>query len=107
MADDFEFRINPRALEALVGLGTFPEMERALNVLGQIAETSAKDHAPVDTGTLRRSIVHEVGEDDIGIYMRYGTPLEYGIYQELGTRYHPAHPFLRPALEAVSRALRR
>lgn len=30
-----------------------------------------------------------------------GTAVEYGLYQEFGTRFMPAQPFLRPAADAV------
>lgn len=101
--DDYKIRLNREAIKALA---TSDNMRDGLQVLGQVAETSAKQHAPVDTGNLRRSITHEVNRDARGLYMRYGTNVEYGIYQELGTRFHPPHPYLRPALQAVSNALR-
>jgi len=31
-----------------------------------------------------------------------GTPVEYAIYQEFGTRKMNAQPFLRPAMDVVS-----
>lgn len=89
---------------------------------GLIIEGDAKRMCPVDTGRLRASIstnwddsgfyrapveppAHEAdgvsqptrGEGDIAI-VRIGTNIEYGIYQELGTRRMQPHPFLYPAV---------
>ena len=56
--------------------------ETALLKCGAVWESYAKQDAPVDTGRLRNSIHHEMeGDDTIDI----GSPVKYGIYQELGT----------------------
>lgn len=68
---------------------------RALRV-----EAAAKRLAPVDTGRLRASITNQLGQDAQGLYAVIGTNVEYAIFQEFGTRFMPAHPFLRPALPA-------
>ena len=49
----------------------------------------------VDTGRLRASITHRLGED----YAEVGTNVEYGERLEFGTSRMPPHPFLGPALE--------
>lgn len=36
-----------------------------------------------------------------GIEAVVGTAIEYGVYQEFGTRFQPAQPYLRPAADAV------
>lgn len=60
-------------------------------------EAGAKERAPVLTGFLKNSIATEIHKlKDI---VKVGA--EYGIFQELGTRYMRAHPYLVPALEAV------
>lgn len=76
--------------------------------------------APHDTGFLRSSIYTKTSKDTtygVGLVADgpllpetdTSTPLgvavvavgaEYGIYQEMGTRYMPAHPFLVPAADA-------
>ncbi len=101
--EEFEFKINRRAIERLARSG---EIKEGLQILGGEAEREAKRLAPVDTGNLRRSITHDVGQDQKGWFMRYGTNVFYGIYQELGTRYHPAQPFLRPVLSHLKRFLK-
>ena len=93
----YYFEINEGVLQQTL---TGPEMIRFLQNIGQQGEGIAKEHAPVDTGNLRRSITHEV-HSGRKPFVRIGTNVRYGIYQELGTRFHPAHPFLRPALEAL------
>lgn len=92
--------IDRAAIEGLAGSG---ELRDGMEIIGQVGELSAKEHCPVDTGNLRRSITHEVVSDGRGVLVRIGTNVDYAIYQELGTRNHPAHPFLRPALESIRR----
>lgn len=86
--------------------------------LAFFAETEAKRNAPVLTGNLRRSIhavvyndgkvVGRDGEDipsysdTKGIVGYVGTNCGYGAFQELGTRFMSAHPFLRPGAEAAT-----
>jgi len=53
--------------------------------------------APVGGGRLRGSIDFEIK----GAEGFVGSPLEYAIYQEFGTRYMPPQPFLRPAISNV------
>lgn len=79
---------------------------------GLAVESSAKGFAPVDTGRLRSSIRMNPGPDasayvvcvqlvtSTGAAVTIGSDVEYAGYQELGTRYMPAHPYLRPGLAA-------
>ena len=97
------------------------------HVLGEVVRKAAFDiqaeaasRAPVDTGFLKNSIYVVTSEssdygsggggsnllppvepppDDKTAYIAVGA--NYGIYQEFGTRYMPAHPYLGPAVEAV------
>lgn len=61
--------------------------------------------APVKTGALRASIGFVVAYNEMGgrhtLSIQVGMP--YGIFQELGTRNIPPHPFIRPALNEMSR----
>ncbi len=68
---------------------------------GLKVERAAKRNAPVDTGRLRSSIGTNLGHDSDGLYVEVGSEVEYALYQELGTRRMPAHPYLRPALRAA------
>jgi HK97 gp10 family phage protein len=57
---------------------------------------AAKDLVPVDTGALKGSIRHKLfSKEQTGVIY---TTLEYAPHQEFGTRYMPAQPFMRPAM---------
>jgi HK97 gp10 family phage protein len=58
----------------------------------------AKQRAPVDTGTLRRSITTEFAGP---LSARVGPSVDYGIHVEYGTRRMAARPYLTPAAEAA------
>lgn len=103
------------------------KMKQAVEVIGGIAESAAKDLAPKDTGLLANSIAHgaaggklsatsyasnsgEIGgeyadaniPEDAGgakYVVVVGTNVQYAVYQELGTSRMEAHAFLRPAIE--------
>jgi HK97 gp10 family phage protein len=64
-------------------------------------EAAAIRLCPVDTGRLRSSITHQLTVDGQGLLALVGTNVEYAIFVELGTRFSPAQPFLRPALRAA------
>ena len=83
------------------------DIARALEIIGQVGEAAAKQNAPVDTGHLRRSITHELDRRGFNQFVRIGTNVSYAVFQELGTRFHPAQPFLRPALGTIEEFVRR
>lgn len=62
----------------------------------------ARQLAPVDTGRLRSSIGEELARSGSLLIERVGTDVDYAAFQELGTSRTPAHPYLRPALDAAS-----
>ena len=64
-------------------------------------EAAAKRLAPVDTGRLRSSITHSLERDGRGLVGFVGSNVSYAIFQEFGTRYQRAQPYLRPALRAA------
>ena len=53
----------------------------------------AQRFAPVDTGTLKRSISLDIVDGG-------RTAIVRGVYQEYGTRYQPGTPFVGPAFKA-------
>lgn len=53
----------------------------------------------VDTGNYRRSWTTEV----TGTEGQVGSPVEYGVYLEFGTRFMPARAHVVPAAETVAR----
>lgn len=58
-------------------------IERALEIIGQVAERYAKELCPADTGRLRNSISHDVDAGEPAVYV--GTNVEYAPYVEFGT----------------------
>ena len=77
-------------------------LQKGLEKVGLIVERQAKinvsqitGHPQVQTGRLRSSITHEVGQGEVAI----GTNVVYGKYLEFGTSRMPPYPFLFPAVE--------
>lgn len=70
------------------------------------AELQAKvqKKAPVDTGTLKRSIGLSV--TDAGMTAEVEPKAHYGAYVELGTRFMNAQPYLKPAFDEQKRIFR-
>jgi len=78
-------------------------LQSALEKIGLIVERQAKinvsqssGHPKVQTGRLRSSITHEVGQNEVKI----GTNVYYGKYLEMGTVNHSPYPWLFPAVES-------
>ncbi len=78
-------------------------LQKGLKKIGLIVERQAKinvtqsppSHPQVQTGRLRSSITHEVGEGEVVI----GTNVEYSKWLEFGSSHNPPYPFLFPAVE--------
>lgn len=64
-------------------------------------EAKAKKNAPYDTGHLKRSIGSQFFNR--GLSGEVSTNVHYAIYQEMGTRFMAAQPFMFPAF-IVTRA---
>lgn len=71
-------------------------------------EADAKQFAPVDTGALRNSIK---AEQLAALSWIVAVGVEYGVYQEFGTRHMAPQPYLVPAFNitapVLTEALRR
>lgn len=74
------------------------KVQKAVDATALFIESGAKQNAPVDTGRLRASIAATVGQP--GLRAQVGVYVDYAVYQELGSRYLAARPFLFPAVEA-------
>ena len=100
-------RIEVRGLEEikrrLEGGGAFRRnllsgpLRKGLERIGQSGELLAKREVPVDTGTLRRNITHDVDKKDPPAFVRIGTDLEYATYvhgdfNETKSRTRPHFP---------------
>ena len=70
----------------------------------RLVQRNAKDRAPVDTGHLRRNIDYRATSDMAVIGVSLDV-VPYAWYQEAGTVYMPAHPYLRPGLEASAKGI--
>ena len=74
-------------------------VKQGLEAAGVVVETEAMrlivQQNIIDTGNLLNSISHEVD----GETARVGTAVEYAVYQEYGTRFMAARPWLRPAVD--------
>ena len=87
----------------------FPAIANALpGVLGQIVDETADEcvsniqgfilsNGQVDTGNMLNGIAKEDGEDEQTKYIT--SAMDYWIFQNYGTRYMPARPFVEPGIE--------
>jgi HK97 gp10 family phage protein len=73
-----------------------PDVEKELDAIGLEMVDLARSLAPYRTGFLRDSIQHRAS----GFTLDFWAEAYYAAYQELGTRFIPAHPFMRPSLDA-------
>ena len=71
------------------------DVKREVRHNGAEMQTKAQQNAPVDTGTLKRSIGLEI--TDGGMTAEVEPAAEYAPYVELGTRFMEAQPYLGPA----------
>jgi HK97 gp10 family phage protein len=67
--------------------------------LGRDFVRIARTYAPVHTGYLRDSITYDYNPTTHTIQFIVEAP--YGVFVEYGTRYAMAHPYVRPAINAL------
>lgn len=79
------------------------KVDDRLRATGERIVARAQQLAPVDTGALRSSIGYLVAGEGLRRTLVIDVGMSYGIYQEFGTRNIPPHPFIRPALNELSR----
>ena len=72
-------------------------IKEKLKIIALKVERKAKQLCPVKTGTLRRSITHNIAPD--GKSAKVGSNVGYAPYVEMGTSKMTAYAFLRGALE--------
>ena len=70
------------------------KIDVALEKIGLVAERYSKEMCPVDTGRLRNSITHAVGNNQVTV----GTNVEYAIYVELGARGRTPKYFIKNSM---------
>ena len=66
---------------------------------GSELQTQAQRNAPVDSGTLMRSIGLSI--EDGGLTAKVEATAHYAGYVELGTRFMAAQPYMKPAFNNV------
>ena len=72
---------------------------KAVKLYGSMLQTKAMLYAPVDTGTLKRSISFKI--EDGGLTAVITPTAHYASYVEYGTRFMNAQPYLTPAFNKV------
>lgn len=81
-----------------------PHATSALQASAYSIAQRARSIVPVDTGTLRRSITHNLSRSGlsagVGLARDDFENPHYWRFVEFGTRYRPARPFFRPAAES-------
>ena len=73
------------------------DVKRVVAHNGAQLQEKAQRNAPVDTGTLKRSIV--LSTEDHGLTAEVEPIAEYAPYVEYGTRFMNAQPFVGPAFQ--------
>lgn len=73
------------------------DVKRVVRHNGAEMQTKAQQNAPVDTGTLKRSIGLEITGG--GMAAEVEPTADYAPYVELGTRFMEAQPYLKPAFD--------
>ncbi len=72
---------------------------------GSELQAKAQRNAPVDTGTLKRSIGLEICDN--GLTVESEATADYAAYQEYGTRFMKAQPYMRPAFNVQKEQFKR
>jgi HK97 gp10 family phage protein len=77
----------------------------ATNEIANAILANADPRVPVDTGALRASgeVTEATTGNRVATVSYGGDDVNYAVYQEFGTSKMNAQPYLKPAIEAVSR----
>ncbi len=75
-------------------------IDKQARQFGLVVTDIARRLAPKKTGALALSITYAYDQNSHSISFIVGEP--YGIFQEYGTRYMMANPYIRPALAQVA-----
>lgn len=90
---------------ALKRIGSLETAKKVVRANGAELQAKAQRNAPVDTGNLKRSIGLEVR--DAGFTAEVAAKAKYAAYQEYGTRFIEAHPFMKPAFNEQKEKFKR
>ena len=81
-------------------------LQSSLRAGAMVIVKDARLRAPTRTGTLRGEIVARKTKgapSSAAVTIGPTKDAFWGLFQEFGTRFHPPHPWLRPAFEASKR----
>ena len=81
------------------------DVSRVVRHNGAEMQAKSQQNAPVDTGTLKRSIDLEI--TDGGMTAEVEPTAGYAPYVEFGTRFMEAQPYLKPAFDEQSEKFRK
>jgi HK97 gp10 family phage protein len=87
--------------KALRDNATLNDLKKVVLMNGAELTSETQWNAPLDTGTLERSITQTI--KDGGLTSVTEPHTEYDGYVEFGTRYMAAQPYLRPAFKKQSK----
>lgn len=87
--------------EALQERCNLDSVKKVVKLNGAEMQEQAQRNAPVDTGTLERSIGLEM--KDSGMTAKVEAKADYAPYQEYGTRFMNAQPYIKPAFNVQKR----
>lgn len=76
---------------------TLNDVKKVVRKNGVGLQKVTQKKAPVDTGTLKRSVGIDI--TDSGMTATVEPTAEYSAYVEYGTRFMKAQPYMKPALE--------
>lgn len=81
------------------------DVKRIVRKNGGDMQAKTQQNAPVDTGALKQSIGLEI--TDGGLTATVEPKVEYASYQEYGTRFMEAQPFVGPAFNEQKEKFKR
>lgn len=76
-------------------------IDAKMDAAGKAAVAEARRVVHVRTGRLKASIGYSYRQSDRTLTLHADEP--YALFEEMGTRYRPPHPYLRPGLAAAGR----
>ncbi len=88
----FNLNVNMRGLRKLVKKADTAILRKPMRTFftktGVKVQGESRRRAPVDTGTLRNSIVYNVDKRPLPLWVKIGSNKKYAPFQEFGTRPH-------------------
>lgn len=99
MSGTVVFKGQAELTAALMKKAKLDTVKTVVRANGTRLQQGAKAKAPIDTGTLFRSIGLNVGDGGLTAMVQPHT--EYAAYVEFGTRKMAAQPYIKPAFNSV------